>query len=80
VPFRLQAKVKFKNGKLDTSANRLIEDEWGAWGRKGACELSGRFSWNAVQRLLVRTLAVDGELLLRRYRGAEYGRTATACR
>lgn len=74
VPFRLQAKVKFKNGKLDTTANRRIEDEYRAWGRKGNCELSGRFSWNAMQRLLVRTLAVDGELLLRRYRGSEYGR------
>lgn len=73
-PFRLQAKVKYANGKLDVSANRKIESEWNAWGRKGACELSGRWSWNTVQRLLVRTLAVDGELLLRRYRGKSYGR------
>lgn len=74
VPFRLQAKIKYKNGNLDVSANRRIEEEWRAWGRKGACELSGRWSWNALQRLLVRTLAVDGELLVRRYRGAEHGR------
>jgi lambda family phage portal protein len=73
-PFALQAKVRFKNGKLDTSANSKIEDEWDLWGKKGVCEMSGRFSWNAVQRLLVRTLAVDGELLLRRYRGADFGR------
>jgi lambda family phage portal protein len=73
-PFALQAKVRFKNNKLDTSANSKIEAEWDLWSKKGACELSGRFSWNAVQRLLVRTLAVDGELLVRRYRGAEFGR------
>jgi lambda family phage portal protein len=74
VPFRLQAKVKFNSGKLDTVANKAIEREWGAWGRVGACELTGKWSWNTAQRLLVRCLAVDGELLLRKYRGPDYGR------
>lgn len=74
VPFRLQAKVKFASGELDTSANRRIEDGWTAWGRKGVCEITGRWSWSQMQRLLVRILATDGELLLRRYRGPEYGR------
>jgi lambda family phage portal protein len=32
------------------------------WGRKGACELTGRWSWNTLQRLLIRTLVIDGEL------------------
>lgn len=74
VPFRLQSKVKFKNGKLDTAANRKMEQEWCAWGKKGSCEISKRFSWSAMQRLLVRGLATDGELLLRRYRGPDQGR------
>jgi lambda family phage portal protein len=73
-PFRLQSKVRYKNGKLDDGANKLIEAAWCSWGRKGNCDLSGRWSWNAVQRLIVRSLAVDGELLLRIYRGAEYGK------
>jgi lambda family phage portal protein len=72
-PFRLQAKIKFKGGKLDTAANSRIENAWRDWGRKGHCELTGRFSWNAVQRLLLRTLAVDGELLARIHRGGQYG-------
>jgi len=74
LPFRLQSKVKFGSGKMDDASNRRIEEQWTAWSRKGACELSGRFSWNAVQRLIVRTLAVDGEVLIRRFRGPEYGR------
>ena len=74
LPFRLQAKVKYRNGKLDTGANAAIEEAWLAWGHKGNCELSGKWSWNALQRMLVRTLAVDGELLLRKYKGPEYGR------
>lgn len=74
VPFRLQAKVKYNSGELDTSANRKIEDAWMLWGRKGSCELTGRYSWNAVQRLLIDNLATDGELLFRKLRGPEYGR------
>lgn len=73
VPFRLQAKVRFNSGKLDEPANRRIEETWRGWGRPGECELSGRYSWNATQRLLARILAVDGELLLRKHRGAAYG-------
>jgi lambda family phage portal protein len=72
-PFRLQAKVHFANGRLDHVANRKIEAAWRGWGRKGVCELTGRWSWNAVQRTLVRMLAVDGELLLRKHRGVQYG-------
>jgi lambda family phage portal protein len=72
-PFRLQAKVKFNSGELDTAANRRIEEGWSSWSRKGVCEISGRWSWNQVQRLLIGILATDGELLVRRYRGEEYG-------
>ena len=73
-PFRLQSKVKFKTGNLDTTANRRMEEEWGLWGKVGNCELSGRHSLSEILRLLVKILATDGELLLRRYRGKEYGR------
>jgi len=73
-PFRLQSKVKYNNGKLDTAANRRMEEEWRAWSKLGACEVSNRFSLNALLRLMVRNLATDGELLVRRYRGPQYGR------
>jgi len=73
VPFRLQAKVKYASGDLDTAANARIEGAWRDWGRMGVCELTGRYSWNATQRLLVRNLAVDGELLFRKWRGRDYG-------
>lgn len=69
-PFKLQAKVKFKSGDLDSASNKRIEAVWKSWGKKGECEITGKFSWNAVQRLVVRTLAVDGEFLLRNIRDA----------
>lgn len=73
-PFRFEGKVKNARGKPDTDANKRIEEAWRAWGRAGQCEITEQWSWNAVQRLLVRILAVDGELLVRKLRGPEYGR------
>jgi lambda family phage portal protein len=73
-PFGLEAKIKNRIGKLDRVANDQVEVEWDAWGKRGACEVTGKWSWNALQRMLVRTFAIDGEILLRIYRGPEYGR------
>jgi lambda family phage portal protein len=73
-PFRLQGKVRTARGKFDTAANTKMEEAWLSWGRKGQCEVTGRWSWNTLQRLLVRTLAVDGELLFRKLRGPQYGK------
>lgn len=75
-PFTLQAKVHYRNGRLDTSANQRIEQAWASWSRAGQCEITTRWSWAALQRLLTRSLVVDGEVLLRVYRGPEYGRHA----
>jgi lambda family phage portal protein len=72
-PFKLQSKVKYNTGRLDTKSNKAIEETWCGWGKKGYCEVTGRFSWNAFQRLIIRTLATDGEVLLRKYRGPQYG-------
>lgn len=73
-PFRLQSKIRYSNGKFDDAANRRMEEAWLSWGRKGECDITGRWSWNTLQRLLVRNLAVDGELLFRKLRGPEYGK------
>lgn len=74
-PFRLEAKTRFAtNDELDKRTNDLIECEWDSWCKPGNCELSGRWSWRALQRMLIGTLAIDGELLLRIWQGPEYGR------
>lgn len=63
-PFRLQAKAKNAKGKLDDWANRKIEAEWQRWGQATNCDLAGRLTWSAMQRLIVRNLACDGEALI----------------
>lgn len=72
--------VKDKNGykfEPDRIANTLIESHWDKWGKKGVCDITGRLSWVAFQRLYVITEARDGEVLVRKIRGAKnaYGFT-----
>jgi lambda family phage portal protein len=72
-PFRLQAKIKSSRGRLDTFANSRIESEWSEWGRPGQCDVSGRWSWSDLQRLVVRSLVTDGEALVRVWEGSDFG-------
>lgn len=75
VPFKVTAKTKRPRlGGLDTDANATIETAWQRWGRKGECEVTGKLSLAALHRLIVKCLARDGEVLIRRYRGRQYGR------
>ena len=65
-----------KTGKTvavqDRVANAIIEQEWARWGKRGNCEITGRLSFAAFQRLYIRTLARDGEVLIRRLTGKRY--------
>lgn len=73
-PFILQAKVKTARGKLDDMANVRIEAAWKSWSRKGQCEVTEQWSLSAVWKLVARIWAVDGEVVIRKYRGPEYGK------
>lgn len=73
-PFRIEGRIKFKSGLPNKAANDRIEDAYKSWGRAGSCEVSGKWSWNTTQRLLVRNLAIDGELLVRKLKGPQYGK------
>lgn len=73
-PFRLQAKAKYSDGRFDEAANRRIETEWKDSSRRGNWEITGQWARSAFERLMIRTLCVDGEVLMRKLRGPEYGR------
>lgn len=64
-PFALQAKVRRPRGAPDTPMNARIEAAWKAWGSRGPCDLTGTLSLSTIYRLVVRTLARDGEALIR---------------
>lgn len=66
-PFFLQAKVKFgSSGELNATANTAIEQAWRAWSRPGGCEVTGKLSLGELDRLVVRCIARDGEVLIRK--------------
>lgn len=73
VPFKLQAKAKFQNGSFNEKANSEIELAWADRSKPGAYEVTGKLSRGAMDRLIVRCLARDGEVLIRKIRGNGYG-------
>lgn len=46
-------------------ANDACETFWRAWGRRGNCEVTGKFSWRQLERLMGDHLVRDGEILMR---------------
>lgn len=61
----LQMRVREANGRLDEVANQIIENAWWQWGRVGRCTMNRRQSWRDVQKLVLRSIARDGEVLVR---------------
>ena len=53
--------------------NEKLEAAWCAWGRAESCSADGRQSWRALQALIVRSVARDGEAFVRLVRGGASG-------
>lgn len=71
--FTLQCKPLQPNGRVDTVDAQALENAFADWGKPGNCEITGHLSWTAVQRLFIRTVARDGECLVRRIADGPYG-------
>jgi len=65
---KLQAKATDASGAFDSVANSKIENAWREWGRVGSCSVTGRHTWLDVQRLVLRSVARDGAVLVRKIR------------
>lgn len=66
---RLVARVK-SGDVLDSATNRSIETAWNAWA-KSRVTVDGKLNLVRLERILLRTLAMDGEVFVRIYRGFE---------
>lgn len=73
VPFQMQGRVSTRSGKPDDLANKTIEAAWQRSGRPENIDFHGRLSRADIYRLAIRTLARDGECLIRRHEGAKAG-------
>tara|TARA_R100000426_G_scaffold24181_1_gene20800 strand:- start:1092 stop:2585 length:1494 start_codon:yes stop_codon:yes gene_type:complete len=70
--FNLQVRGRNPDGGLDVAGNRIMEDEFRAWGRLGNPEVTGRLSWLDCQRVVAETLARDGEVFIKKIRNRKY--------
>ena len=69
---KLQSKARTNKGKLDNRVNRIIEREFTDWTSAKNCSRDGRLDWADIQRLVVRSVCRDGEVLVRMVRGSEF--------
>jgi lambda family phage portal protein len=66
---RLQPRAKTLAGELDRELNSTVEKAWSTWGHADTASLDGRWSWVDMQEQAARALPLDGEVLVRIYRG-----------
>lgn len=66
----LQMRVREADGRFDEIANDRIETAWWQWSRPGRCDASGRYSLRDLTRIILRTMARDGEVLVRKMRNS----------
>ena len=62
----LQSKAKQLDGTFDRQDNERIEKAFKRWGRKEFASVTGKLSWTDIQRVVIETLARDGEILVRK--------------
>lgn len=65
VGISLQARPQLISGKQDKAATQAIESAWSTQCERGNWDITGQHSRNGFSRLAVRTVAQDGECLVR---------------
>lgn len=68
---RLQNQAKNREGVLDTTMNEKIEDAWAEWCKKENACVEGTMSFRDLQNLFIESIARDGEVLIRKVKGAD---------
>lgn len=66
----LQVRRYDRNGGLDKPVNDTVETHWARWGKR--CDVTGRLSLAALLRIAIRSVARDGEALIRVVHGRAY--------
>jgi lambda family phage portal protein len=64
----LQAKIKTVGDVLAAPTNKEIERAWKEWGMPETCTADGHEGWVDLQRLVLKLLPMDGEVLIRKLR------------
>jgi lambda family phage portal protein len=69
--FSLQVRVTEPDGRPDNLANTAIETAFAKWMKRGVCDVTGKMSFLDIQHLVAKTVARDGEALIRKVYGPD---------
>lgn len=69
-----QSKARTASGKTDKKAKGAIERAMSDWSKRQNCDVAGKLSWRAIQRHCVQSAVTDGEFMLRKYVGRNFGK------
>jgi lambda family phage portal protein len=67
--FTLYSRAQDNKSNPDVIDIKSIEQAFTAWSRRGTCDVTGQLSFPELCRLVLRTVAADGEVLIRKVRG-----------
>lgn len=70
--FILQSLAAKPDGTPDNADRNAIETAWAEWGRAGECDVTGRYAFPDLCRIIMRAVARDGECLVRRVRDRRF--------
>lgn len=68
-----QSRVRTPAGQFDAATNAELEAFWQQWAQRGACEVSGRYTFRECETLIINSLARGGEMLVRLRASGPYG-------
>ena len=68
----IRCSFKTRAGEIDTPACDQIEQQFRLWSKRGSADVTGRFSWREIQRLVLQGVARDGEAIVRVVYGATF--------
>ena len=70
--FTCKSQVKDINGKMDLVAQAAVEDAWAEFGEIGNFDVTGSLSRADIERLVIKSVAMDGEFIAVHRYGSEF--------
>ena len=65
IQFQSQVRMARGAGRLDQRINDIIESAWHEWCKKNSCDVGGRLNFHDIERLVMRSCAESGEVIIR---------------
>ena len=70
----LHVQARKQNGQLDDTLNKIVEDAWWEWGKFGISTTCGTMSYVELQKLIIESIARDGEFFCIKRYGSQFGK------